>query len=328
MRGNDTRRGVDVLEQLGRRRCIGPIHERDICHLFQRERVNRVAFLVELDEEVFIRFCGTGLTNNFRIGAVQRLTIRPEYCVHNIGRDGMATVGKYGIALCHIQRRRITTPERERAVTNQCGVTETKLGDVIDRIAEPGLEQQQPHRYKIHRSVQRFSQACRSVESAAVIYRSPDRLKFRRADNNRCIKDYGCQRVAEFKRRRVNKGLECGSGLAICLRRTIVLARSKIESADQAADRTILRIERDNRGLRLRNLRQCPGASRGGHDQNKVSGGQDIGHRLGCRAERHEIDERISPRQSRPRNCQFAAIACNCSSAVVCFGRFCNEGHG
>ncbi len=153
-----------------------------------------------------------------------------------------------------------TVPSASVSVARQVALGEAEARDVVDRrVSRPiarsrRMETRLRERYSASRSARRAAELSRRRSSGATMV-SPS------STHDRRVEDHGRRREAILQRRRIQERLEARARLTPRLRDAVVLVGEVIEAADERDDAAVVRVQRDQRALRLGQLRRaarCP----------------------------------------------------------------------
>ena len=176
-----------------------------------------------------------------------------------VRRNLEAAVGEAAPAGGDFHRRQGRGAQGQRQVARQVLLVEAEARDVVDRVFDTQALQD-ADRYQVAGLVQGFAQADGTEEGIGVVLRTPDLVDRFVDKHDRRIVDQGRRRIAAVQRRAIDERLEAGARLALGLHRPVVVALLKGEAAYQGANCAVVRIQRYQRALYGRHLREGQGA--------------------------------------------------------------------
>ena len=192
------------------------------------------------------------------VGLGEHVALGVDDPADEIRRDPVSAVGEDRIGGHHLHRRRRARAEAHRQVRRVELRVEAEAGDVVLRVLRPD-RLQHANGDEVLGLGERGADAHRPVELAVVVLGLPVLAAGLRGGNEeRGVVDDGRRRESLFQRRRVDERLERRSGLALRLRHVVELVALEAPAADERQDGAVLRPHRDERGFRLRQLRDLP----------------------------------------------------------------------
>ena len=252
-----------------------------------------------------------------RVGLLEHRAVGGEDAVDDVRLHQRAAVREHREPVRHLERRQLRRAERGGQVRRDVLGRQAEALHVLAREADADLAHD-ADRHEVARARERVAQPRRAVEAAGVVARAPvfllhglarrrrvdaladADLGIRRLVDDRRVEHDGGGRESGLQRRRVDEGLERGTRLAARLDHAVELRGVVVEAARQRDDRAVVRVERDEGALDLRDLRE-----------------QRLGPRpSGARRRRRRSSARRAATSGWPRRCApSGCLPCRAGSA-------------